>query len=91
MTSEQESPAKRTAVRVGLIGIEALVSVVALYGGIGLIAGNALKMRDDWLDGTPFTSWVLPGVLLLIVVAVPMGVAAGVNGAEPAGPMPPDW
>jgi hypothetical protein len=50
--------------------------VVALYGSIGLVAGNALKMRDDWLDGTLFSSWVLPGVFLMIVVAVPMGVAA---------------
>ena len=42
----------------------------------GLIAGNTIKMRDDWLDGTPFTSWVLPRVLLLIFVALPMAVAA---------------
>ena len=59
-----------------LTGIEALVAAVAFYGGIGLIAGNALKMRDDWLYGTPFTSWVLPGVCLLIVLALPMSTAA---------------
>lgn len=57
-------------------GIELLVAASAVYGGVGLIAGNAIGMPDDWLAGTPFGSWVLPGVLLLLVVAAPMTVAA---------------
>lgn len=57
-------------------GIESLVAASAVYGGVGLIAGNAIGMPDDWLAGTPFGSWVLPGVLLLLVVAAPMAVAA---------------
>lgn len=59
-----------------LAGLESLVAVAAVCGGVGLIADNAIGMLDDWLVGTPFRSWVLPGVLLLLVVAVPMAVAA---------------
>lgn len=60
-------------------GLEAVIAASAIYGGIGLIAGNAIGMPDDWLAGTSFTSWVLPGILLLIVVAVPMTVAAALE------------
>ncbi len=56
-------------------GIELLVAASALYGGVGLIAG-AIGMPDEWLAGTPFGSWVLPGLLLLAVVAAPMTIAA---------------
>jgi hypothetical protein len=73
--SKRPAPAGRTAARAVLIGVEGLVAVGAAYGGIGLIAGNAIEMRNEWLDGTPFTSWVLPGVFLLVVVALPMAVA----------------
>jgi hypothetical protein len=58
------------------VGVEVFVAVGAVYGGIGLIAGNAIHISDDWLVGTPFDSWVLPGVFLLLVVAAPMTVAA---------------
>lgn len=60
----------------GLIGLEALIALAAVYGGVGLLATNAIGMPDDWLAGTPFGSWALPGVLLLVVVAAPMAVAA---------------
>jgi hypothetical protein len=59
-----------------LIGVELFVAVGAVYGGIGLIAGNAIHISDEWLVGTPFDSWVLPGIFLLIVVAIPMAIAA---------------
>jgi hypothetical protein len=60
-------------------GLEILIAASAGYGGIGLIAGNAIGMPADWLDGTGFTSWVLPGVLLLLVVGAPMAVAAALE------------
>ena len=66
----------RQAARWALVGVEVFVAVGAVYGGIGLIAGNAIHISDDWLVGTPFDSWVLPGVFLLLVVAAPMTVAA---------------
>lgn len=63
-----------------LVALEVLVAVNAVYGGIGLIV-NGMGMPDDWLDGTPFASWVLPGVLLLLLVAAPMASAAIVEVA----------
>ena len=61
--------------RAVLVGVELLVTVGAVFGGVGLIANNAIGMLPEWLDRTPFTSWVWPGVLLLLIVAVPMGTA----------------
>jgi hypothetical protein len=60
-------------------GLEIVIAASAGYGGVGLIAGNAIGMPDDWLAGTSFTSWTLPGVLLLLVVAAPMAVAAALE------------
>ncbi len=68
--------ASRKPVRIALIALEVLVAVGAVFGGIGLIADNAIGMLPEWLDGTPFVSWTVPGVLLLLVVALPMAVAA---------------
>jgi hypothetical protein len=65
-----------SAVTVTLVVLEFLVGAAALYGGIGLAAGNLIGMPDEWLIGTPFTSWLWPGVFLLLVVAVPMVAAA---------------
>jgi hypothetical protein len=59
-----------------LIGAEVFVAVGAIYGGVGLIADNSIGMLPEWLDGTPFTSWTLPGIFLLLVIAAPMTTAA---------------
>jgi len=58
--------------------------VAAVYGGAGLIR-DGFGMPDSWLAGTPLTGWVLPGVALLIGVAVPQLAAAAliVTGARP--------
>ncbi len=66
----------RLLTRFAVIGLETVAAVSAVGGGIGLIAGNAIGRPADWLAATPFSSWRVPGVLLLLVVAVPMGVAA---------------
>jgi hypothetical protein len=42
-------------------------------------------MPDGWLAGTPLTGWVLPGIALLIGVAVPQLAAALIGfGGRPA-------
>jgi hypothetical protein len=58
-----------------LAGLEGLTGAAAVYGGIGLIR-DGFGMPDGWLAGTPLTGWVLPGVALLIGVAVPQFAAA---------------
>lgn len=62
-----------------VIGLESFVAAWAVIGGVGLMWNNVIGMPDSWLEGTPFTSWVLPGVFLLAVVAAPMGVAAALE------------
>ena len=76
VTTRAASRRARVAARWALIAVEALVAVGAAYGGVGLIADNAIGMLPEWLARTPFTSWLWPGVFLLLVVAVPMTVAA---------------
>ncbi len=61
--------------RAALIAVEVFVAGGAVFGGIGLIA-DTLGMQPDWLSGTPFTSWVWPGISLLLIVAMPMTAAA---------------
>jgi hypothetical protein len=59
-----------------LIAVEAVIAFGAVYGGVGLIADNSIGMLPQWLDGTPFSTWLWPGIFLLLVVALPMTVAA---------------
>jgi hypothetical protein len=61
--------------RWALIALELLIAANGYYGGLGLIRGG-MGMPEEWLVGTPFDSWVLPGIALLLVIAVPMTVAA---------------
>ena len=58
-----------------LVGVEAVIAINALYGGIGLMV-NGMGMPSDWLEATPFQSWTVPGFFLLAVIAVPMSIAA---------------
>ena len=67
-------PTRRWAVAA----VEILIAVNAVYGGIGLIR-DGMGMPEEWLDPTPFTSWRWPGVFLLLVIAVPMAVAAALE------------
>ena len=69
MTSAARGP------RWALIGVEALIGANAIYGGVGLMR-DGMGLPADRLESTPFNSWVLPGVFLLVVVAVPMFTAA---------------
>jgi hypothetical protein len=58
-----------------LLAVLVLVAVSAVYGGVALIT-DSFGMPADWLARTPFPSWVLPGVALLVTVAVPQLAAA---------------
>ncbi|MFN8194673.1 MAG: hypothetical protein U0R80_10370 [Nocardioidaceae bacterium] len=59
----------------GLFAALVLVGVNAVYGGIGLMV-NGMGMPQDWLDRTPFDSWLLPGIALIVTVALPQFAAA---------------
>lgn len=64
--------------------LDGLTGAAAVYGGAGLIR-DGFGMPDGWLAATPLTGWVLPGVALLIGVAVPQLAAAALIllGARP--------
>jgi hypothetical protein len=65
-----------------LTALDAMTGAVAVYGGAELIR-DGFGMPGSWLAGTPLTGWALPGVALLIGVAVPQFAAAvlvGVGG-----------
>jgi|SRR5947209_8583822 len=51
--------------RTGLGILELAIAASAGYGGIGLMY-NGMGMPSDWLAGTPFHSWFLPGLALLL-------------------------
>jgi hypothetical protein len=59
----------------GLLVVLLLVAANAVYGGIGLVV-NGMGMPEEWLANLPVDSWTLPGVALLVTVALPQLVAA---------------
>jgi hypothetical protein len=59
-----------------LAGMLLLIGVAGVFGGVSLM-WDGFGMPPSWLHQTPFTSWVLPGIALLIGVAVPQFTALG--------------
>ncbi len=58
-----------------LLLVLVLVALNAGYGGVGLMV-NGMGMPDEWLEHLPVDTWVLPGVALLLTVAVPQALVA---------------
>lgn len=61
--------------RVSLLVLLALVAVTAIAGGIALIVGalnpqlaTVLNPPVDYLTGTPFSSYLVPGLVLALVI-----------------------
>lgn len=59
-----------------LAGLLLLVGAAGVFGGIALVR-DSFGMPLSWLHQTPFTTWTLPGIALLIGVAVPQLTALG--------------
>jgi hypothetical protein len=70
-----------TALRALIALLEALMGVGALYGGVSLMR-DTFGLPQDWLEATPFATWTVPGLLLLMLIAVPglVGAAAEARG-----------
>lgn len=64
------------AMPAALLALELLTGISALYGGIMLVT-DAWRLPEDYLSRLPFSGWVVPGIALIVMVAVPMLVAAG--------------
>lgn len=53
--------------RIALSATALFIAVSTAAGAIGLIGGG-LAFPPEWLDGTPFTSYVGPGIILGVIV-----------------------
>lgn len=54
--------------RLALILLFGFVCVTSIAGGIGFIVTNGLGLPIQWLIGTPFVSYLWPGIILAVVV-----------------------
>lgn len=61
--------------RIGLIAVGGVVAITAVAGGAAMVAGSlwpsfagGFTVPDEYLDGSPFDSFLIPGLLLAIVV-----------------------
>lgn len=62
--------------RRGLIGLLYLGTISAIGGGVLGVAANGAGVPLTYLEGTPFTSYLLPGLILGLVVGGTQGFAA---------------
>jgi hypothetical protein len=72
-TLRTASPWRRhaqTALRVVVVGLEAVVGVGALYGGVSLLT-DTWQLPPEWLAALPFEGWTVPGLLLIVLIGVP--------------------
>src|SRR5919199_6683907 len=53
--------------RLAIGAVASFIAASAAAGAIGLIGGG-LPFPTEWLDGTPFSNYVGPGVILGVVV-----------------------
>jgi hypothetical protein len=63
--------------RIGLIVLNAFLGLSAIAGGVGLLGGG-LQFPIEWLQGSPFHSYTIPGLALMILVGGSALVAAAV-------------
>ena len=64
--------------RIMLVVLEVLMGLAAVGGGIGLILTNGLGMPLKALEGSPFGSYTIPGLVLLVVGIINLASAATV-------------
>ena len=56
-------------IRITLAVIEAVVGLGAIGGGLAILTGAFDQWFPiDWLQGTPFSDYTIPGLVLLVVV-----------------------
>jgi hypothetical protein len=57
------------SLRVALAVVDGFVALTAIGGGLALVLGlEAERFTPDWLEGTPFRSYLVPGLLLSLAV-----------------------
>lgn len=77
----------RTVPVVALMCALSFQGLSGLAGGVGLMGdptGTSLRIPQEWLAGSPFSDYLVPGLILLILLgALPLVVVWGVWAAAP--------
>lgn len=64
-------------IRIALAVIEVFIGVGAIYGGTAILTGAFDQwLAGDWLRGTPFTGYTIPGLTLAMVIGGGMLLSA---------------
>jgi hypothetical protein len=66
---------KHKVMRITIFVLAAFGALTTLAGGIGLLTG-AIGAPLDWLEGSPFVDYTIPGLSLAIIVGGSMLLAA---------------
>lgn len=61
--------------RTALLALDLFVGLTAVSGGIAILLG-AFQMPSEWLHNTPFSSYLVPGMMLAVFVGGSALVAA---------------
>lgn len=76
-----DSTRGRSAARHALVAALLFQGLSGIAGGIGLIAdptGVAVGLPAEWLEGSPFPDYLVPGLVLLVVLGLaPLAAAWG--------------
>jgi hypothetical protein len=65
--NERNKQMKHKFTRITLVVFEAIVALSAIAGGVSLATGT-ITFPLAWLQGTPFSDYTIPGLVLAIVV-----------------------
>lgn len=78
-TAELSTTGRRPAPLIALIVVQLFQALGALGGGAVLVAspkGGIIKMPLSYLHGSPFSDFLIPGIILFVVLGVgPLAVA----------------
>jgi hypothetical protein len=74
----------RNLARGALAALDLFAAVTAIGGGVALMArAERDRFPDAWLIGTPFNSYLVPGLILAVAVGGSAAVAAAVTLRDP--------
>lgn len=66
---------ERRLIRILLVVLETSMGLAAVVSGPALVATNGLGMPAEWMQGSPFGNYTVPGLVLLVVGLVNLGGA----------------